>query len=89
MLPELVGKYFSKIQPATSVAAQGPSKPANEHQWESDPVESCPSSAPKKDCFTLVNVNKKLFCVARMYDEALITLLDCMLNYYIAILQNE
>ena len=43
VLPELVGKYFSKIQPA---AAQGPSTPANEHHRES--VESCPRSAPKK-----------------------------------------
>jgi len=40
VLPELVGKYFSKIQPATSAAAQGPSMPANEHQRESDTVES-------------------------------------------------
>ena len=54
VLPELVGKYFSKIQPATSAAAQGPSTPANKQQHrESGTVESCPSSATKKkDCFT-------------------------------------
>ena len=51
VLPELIRKHFSKIQPATSTAAQGPPTPANEHHRES--VESCPSSAQKKkDCFT-------------------------------------